>query len=310
MGNNPLYRVRASGLGGSGYARPPVDGEPSRSVKNADKNPIDAVVDNQGNAVIVPGVTTVLKSMGDGPGLVQWKIDQTAAYAVANVDALLNRTEEQGFGFLRWYHKRVPDLTDPLRNAHSGVLNDLAELGTSIHDYVEADTNDLFMPEIDTLQLEQMADAWHSWKFEHDIRVAYAELTVYGDGYAGTLDGIWWVDGKLALLDLKSSRAVGDSHLMQLAALREAKWFFVKDAEGGWSRRRVPEISEYALLQIRPDDDDKPRFVEYHVIPEEELDLYYSKFMHHLGNLQDDLAIKKLRKASESASIIKNKEEV
>lgn len=309
MGNNPLYRVRASGMGGSGYARPPVPGESFRIINNADKQPIQAATDEDGNAIIVPGVTTVNKSMGDGPGLVQWKIDQTAAYAVANVDALLNRTEEQGYGFLRWYHKRVPDLSDPLRSAHSGVLNDLAELGTSIHDYVEADTTGLFLPEIDTVQLEQMADAWLEWKFSHNIEQVHTELTVYGDGYAGTLDGIWWIDGELVLIDVKSSRSLGDGHKMQLGALRKATRFFVRDGEG-WVEKPMPEVDGYGFIQIRPDDDDKPRFAEYHRVDEEELDLYYSKFMHHLGNLQDDLALKKLRKARDGVSIETNKEEV
>ena len=106
----PKLRVRSSGHGGSGYKHP-----------------------HTGD--VVPGVTTVLKRL-DKPGVLQWAVDNTAAYAVANVDGLLNRTEEQGFGFLRWYWKRDPlkgDLSD-IRNYSDGVLNDAAELGTMMHD--------------------------------------------------------------------------------------------------------------------------------------------------------------------------------
>lgn len=305
---SPLYRVKASGLGGSGYGRPPLPGEPSKTVKNADGNPIEVVVDQDEKPIVVPGVTTVLKAFGAGGGLVQWSVDQVAAYAVANVDALLNRTMEQGYSYLRWYHKRTPDISDPLRSAHSGVLNDLAELGTKIHEWTQADlVGDAFPPPIDSVEMAQMVEAWKSYRFGHSIKPYMTEVTVYGDGFAGTFDGLWYMDGKLSLLDEKTSRRVHEGHLMQLAALREALRsgsVFVKNEAGEWEdiRETIPQPEEYGILQFRPDDSDNqgnpiPRFCHYHTIDEAKLDLYYQRFLHGLGTLQIDRELRQMEKA-------------
>jgi hypothetical protein len=300
---NPLYRVRASGRGGSGYGRPPLAGEPHKQVKNADGDLIDVVVDEDGKPIIVPGVTTVIK-VADGDGLIQWSVDQVAAYAVANVDSLLNRTMEQGWGMLRFYHKRKPDLEDPLRNAHSGVLNDLAQLGTTMHDYIEIDLwGEDFPPQITSPEMAQMVDSWHTWKFMHDIKVVYTEVTLWHPeaGYAGTFDLLAWIDGELWLIDVKTSRRVGKSHMMQLAALREAPDAYTQDEDGQWIRLDLPKPTRYGFIQVRPDDTDYsgnpvPSFVALHEMSEELLDVYWERFKGCLAISDVDARLKELEK--------------
>ena len=294
---NPLYRVRASGFQGSGYARPPLPGEKSKLVTNADGIMIEVAIDDTGKAITVPGVTTVTGMGGDPGGLVQWSVDQTAAYAVANVDSLLSRTQDQGWGFLRFYHKRKPDLSDPLRTAHQGVLDDLAELGTGVHEYVEWDLLGAqgFPPPIDSEEMQQMVDAYYAWKFLHDIEVVAVELTVYGDGYAGTLDLILRIDGKLYLLDIKTARAVRDSHWWQLAALDKADVFYVEtDTDVVGQKVWVPQSKlehlgneedwHYGFLHTRPNDIEKdgtliPAFFELEEIPAEDIEIHYESFL-------------------------------
>lgn len=305
MSNNPLYRVRASGRGGSGYCRPPTAGEPFKEVKNADGNMIKAVVDEYGKPIIVPGVTTILKVV-DGQGLIQWSVDQTAAWAVANVDALLSRSQEQGWGFLRWYHKRQPDLTDPLRSAHSGVLNDLAQLGTNMHDWIEIDLmGHDFPPIIDSLEMEQMIPAWETFKFVHTIEPLYTEVTLWHPelGYAGTFDLLAWIDDELWLIDVKTSRRVGPSHKMQLAALREASLMFEQTETGEWVRVDMPKPTRYGFIQVRPEDIDNqggfmPAFVELHDMSETELDLYWRRFRAALQINEVDHELKQVDKSA------------
>jgi hypothetical protein len=305
---NPEYRVRASGLGGSGYGRPPIAGEKHKMITNADGKKIPAVVDDDGKPIIVPGVTTVIKAFGDPPALVQWKIDQVAAYAVANIDGLYNRTMDQGFGFLRFYPKRKPDITDPLRTAHDGVLDDLAELGTKMHDWSQADVNGGMYPPSDSEEMDQMIEAWKTFRFTTRVEPLMTEVTVYGDGYAGTFDGLWYIDGKLTLLDEKTSRTIGDSHKMQLAALRKAcqtGFYYEYDWElKEWHRFNVPEPEQYGFIQMRPNDDvhaaRQNAFVEFHPISEAELDLHLIKFECALKVLQTD---RKLKYLDEPATI-------
>ncbi len=291
-------------MGGSGYARPPIPGEPFKLVTNADGNKIPAAVGPDEKPIIVPGVTTVVKSMGIPPGLVQWQIDQVAAYAVAHLDSLYNRTMQQGFGFLRYYPKRTPDVTDPLRTAHDGVLSDLAELGTQMHEWSQTEVHGGMLPPSDSDQMDQMIAAWKSWRFTNTVKPLMTEVTVYGDGYAGTFDGLWYLNGTLTLLDEKTSRTIGDAHKMQLAALREAVLhgnYFEKQPNGEWHPKKIEVPEAYGFIQMRPDDDPhaarQQAFVEYHSITEAELDIHFQKFMCALKVLQLDRQLKLLDNA-------------
>ena len=233
----PKLRVRSSGHGGSGYRHP-----------------------HTGD--VVPGVTTVLKKL-DKPGVLQWAVDNTAAFAVANIDALLSRTEEQGFGFLRWYWKRDPlkgDLDD-IRNYSQGVLSDAAELGTMLHDWVAADHGVGSYPNVSNAPqyFWEMVSEWDKFTREHDVKPIATETTFWSHqyGYAGTADGLWEVDGVRMLIDVKTSRNTWDEHYMQLAALGACDAMLLEVGDENWVEEPVPAFSEYALLHVRPSDFDK-----------------------------------------------------
>lgn len=260
----PKLRVRSSGHGGSGY-----------------KHPL--------TGVIVPGVTTVLKKL-DKPGVLQWAVDNTAAYAVANIDALMNRTEEQGWGFLRWYWKRDPLASDEddIRNYSNGVLRDSAELGTLMHDWIAADHGEIAYPDV-TFAPEyfwQMVAEWDKWKSEHDVKPIMTETTFWSHqyGYAGTADGLWEIDGVRTLLDVKTSRNVWDEHFMQLSALGACDVALIESDKGEWSEVEIPAFTQYALLHIRPEDTDKrgeymESFCRLEVVDMEEIPLHFETFL-------------------------------
>lgn len=284
----PELAVKQSGFGGRGY-----------------KHPLTGRV--------VPSVTTVLKA-ANKPAITQWAVDQTAAYAVANIDSLMSRSELQGWGFLRFFHKRNPlpleEGTD-IRNFHLGVLDDAAELGTSTHNWVEADV-DMNLPFPDTT-LEpdtfwQMVAVWNEFKLHHTVEPVYTELTVWNEtwGYAGTLDGLWLIDGKLYLLDIKTSRNLWPEHLMQLAALRNAETMLVKQADGTWLELpfNLP-IDNIGMLHIRPDDVEnngqpKPAYIE--LVEAEDLDLHWEAFKGLLKYKQAERAIQQRRLDEKAAA--------
>lgn len=268
----PLLRTRASGYGGSGYF-----------------NPLT------GDKVI--GVTTALGVL-DKPGILQWAVDNTAAYAVNNIDALLSRTQDAGYGFLRWYWSRMtpakfddPDID--IRTVSAGVLNDLAELGTSMHEWVEQVLTGGFEPELFRDEQFQMAEAFLAWLETVDIEVHATELTVFGDGYGGTADLYATIDGVPLAIDVKTSRAVRNEHVAQIAAygaafqaVQECGPFEEGAAEykGQYFREvPIPAFSEYAVLQIRPNDWDNngnfiPAFCKLHRIPQRSVDAGYELF--------------------------------
>lgn len=250
---DPKLRVASSGYKGSGYFIP------------TDLDPFT------GKPVRVPGVTTITGAL-PAPGIIQWSCDQTAAYAVANADRLLDRTEEQGFKYLRFYHSRKVDYDDPatdIHNYHTGVLNDLAELGTITHEWVTSFLLGVDTPEVTRDEHAEMIEQFLDWYSQHEVEVVEAESTVYNQavGYAGTMDFILRVDGETMLVDAKTSRAVRDGHIAQLSALGAATTLMrevgpdegveYKSAKWGktyWREDGIPGFSKYAVLQLRPSD--------------------------------------------------------
>lgn len=281
MAHLPKLAVKQSGYGGRGYKHP----ETGR---------------------VVPSVTTVLKEAAK-PALVQWAVDQTAAYAVANIDSLLNRSELQGWGFLRWLHKRNPlPLTEgvELRNFHIGVLDDAAELGNSIHAWVEAEVDPVFSYPDTTLEADvfwQMVAVWDIFKSAHTIEPVYTELTVWNEtlGYAGTLDGLWLIDGELWLLDIKTARGLWPEHDMQLAALLNAEFMLLEKPDGTWQQLPFDvKVDKVGKLHIRPDDTEndgtpKPAFAK--LVESSDLDLHFEEFKGLLHKAHSSRAIQTRR---------------
>jgi hypothetical protein len=281
----PKLRVRASGYGGSGYKHPHT-------------------------GLIVPGVTTVLKNLNK-PAIVQWAVDNTAAYAVANIDGLLNRTQEQGYGFLRWYWKRDPlkgDLSD-IRNYSNGVLDDSAELGTLVHDWIAADHGACPYPDVSNAPafFWEMVEQWDGYKTLHEIEPIHSEVTLWNDeyGYAGTADGIWKIDGKLTLVDIKTSRNTWDEHWMQIVALAACDTMLL-EVDGEWVEEGVPEFDQRALLHIRPSDTDKSGnpmfpFAELKVLDGAEDIHLWTMFrgLLDVGHAMDDLQTLRKRRKNE-----------
>ncbi len=290
----PILRVRGSGLGGSGYR-----------------------VVTDGNRV-VPGVTTITGA-ADKPGLRQWVADNTAAFAVANVDALLNRSETEGYGFLRWRWKNEPKLdADPnLRNWHGYVLDDAADLGTWFHNYAESMLLGEFPErEPETDWQYELAEQFELFLAEHEVEPIFTEQTVYNPvGYAGTLDLLARIDGAPTLCDWKTSRRVQDAHLQQLGALGAASSWLrrVDKGETGavaykrkdrettyWVEDVVPEFSRYAILQFRPTDDDgTPAYYDIHYIDPQEIALHYEAFLGYLTAKEAERKVKQYTNSKE-----------
>jgi hypothetical protein len=302
----PKLRVRSSGHGGSGYVLPARQGDEFKEVKNTSGETIKArLVD--GKTVIVPGVTTVLNKL-EKPAVTQWAVDNTAAFAVANLDNLYRMSEEAGWGFLRWYWTRDPikgDFTD-IRNYSSGVLADSAGLGTMIHEWIEAEhaagefPDTSFAPE----HFWQVLEQWQMLNMRRKITPIMSEATVWSDkGYAGTLDGLWEIDGVETLVDLKTSRNVYDSHWMQVASLRHADVLLVEAQDGFWEERDWSDKHSLplALVRLRPSDVDKDGlevapYSDIVYCDEEEVPLHLNAFLGLLETSKNQRQLVELRK--------------
>lgn len=292
---DPILSIRASGFGGRGYAlptRPDENGKPTK----------------------YPGITTVISALDKG-GVVQWAVDQTAAYAVANAAALSERDEDWGFRSLRFYHSRKPDYDDPqvnIHNYHTGVLDDLAEQGNIIHAAVEAYVKDEFGPAFTRPEQEEAFVTFLDWADENVDEFLASEATVFNPeaGYAGT--GDLWVrlkDGRVLYLDVKTSRKVHDSHIMQGAAILKAG-IRIEESETGvefkgkhWIEVDALPVEAAGILQVRPRSVDEygndiPAFCQLHEIPHYEVEPAYQQFLGALQARRGQAALREARNAA------------
>lgn len=269
----PELTVKQSGYGGRGYRIP----GPARQ-------------DAYGKQIIYPGVTTVLKQVAK-PGLTQWVADQTAAFAVASISRLNDWSDERAWGYLRFYWSREPDESKAreLRTHADGVRDDAAELGTNLHEILDAYLEGSPMPLPTAEEVDEMMDAFELWLNDHTVVRHYGEFTVVDDlrQVAGTADGDWTItclhggpgcfhDGSRGphrcLVDVKTSRYTWPEHGMQVAFLSTADIAMVRTLEGTpgcmrfektedgvkrrswWLERFQPRYDRTVLLHIRPRD--------------------------------------------------------
>lgn len=129
-----------------------------------------------------------------------------------------------------------------------------ADLGTAIHEwcekYILADMGKGDIPELPKDKSIQIgAEAFMAWHDEHKVKFISSERVVYSKKYhyIGTLDIEAKVDGKLCLIDLKSSNGLYNSVRMQTAAYVKAdEEESGKTYQGRWAIRLAKETeSEY-----------------------------------------------------------------
>jgi hypothetical protein len=175
---------------------------------------------------VYPSVTTILGALAK-PGLVSW---------AANLEreAVLGATEE-----LLEEYQGAPPRGDAWRalveqrlgavRAHRRALQTAADVGTALHARVEWELRRrLGEPVGFCPQVPDAAEwAWmvcEEWLDTAGFVPVAAERIVYSatHGYAGTADVIGTLDGRLVVLDIKTSRAIYPEMLLQSVAYRHA----------------------------------------------------------------------------------------
>lgn len=255
---------------------------------------------------VVPSITNCIGAL-EAPGIVQWSVDQTVSRMAVDFERLKDSSAEDIFRRERFGLSRAKsaDFDDPMfewTQAYSVALNELADLGTRVHDWIEADLLGHIEPDIYSKAQEEMVIEWLNWKADQDIVVHAIEATVYGDRYAGTADLFWNLNGVNRLDDIKTSKAVRDSHVAQLAALGASDLLAKEvpaDTEGAvghkprkadkefsswWVKDVLPPVEAYGILQLRPTDWDKmgyeiAPFCTLHDIPQERIDAGFELFI-------------------------------
>lgn len=235
-----------------------------------------------GKPITSPSVTTVLKEAPKD--LSQYAADQTAKWAAENWSMLGERSDEKAFNLARY---RWKDNT-----------NERAEVGTGIHETIEAEHRGLWtFPELGEEQ-QMIMDQWRLFNDEYEVHPLRSEFTVWNftHDYAGTTDGLWWITDRhtgeraLYLVDIKTSKKTWDTHWMQGAALLNGEVIMEK-VQDSWVEVEPRALHDwdqvkFAVVHLRADHHDLV------TVSDAEMKLRYDQFLSYrkLWTLRRDIS--------------------
>ena len=117
---------------------------------------------------------------------------------------------------------------------HKVYSEDAADTGTITHDYIEKYVNFGIIPNFDELEnfekRRKVQNAFLSfvewWKIinKHTYKVIFHEKSLSCKYYGGTLDMLIEIDGKIYLVDFKTSNHFNYKYHLQVAAYRRMLW--------------------------------------------------------------------------------------
>ena len=191
----------------------------------------------------VKGVTTILGIKDKSAPLVSWATELARDYLlekIQNAEAILPE-----------------DIVTACR-LHAVRKEEAATIGSKIHDWCEryikykiGGHGELFseMPPIpDEVPVQRGISAFLDWEHEHKVVFVSSERMVYSrtHHYIGTMDIEAIIDGKLALVDLKSSNGLYNAVRMQTAAyaMADMEEYPDKKYETRWAIRLSKEAEE------------------------------------------------------------------
>ncbi|HDY75003.1 MAG TPA: hypothetical protein ENH49_00605 [Candidatus Marinimicrobia bacterium] len=214
-----------------------------------------------------PSVTTIL-SVLDKPALVPWAARVTAEYIQSHIDDCFDADE-------------IYELCNTAKNDFRAVSQTACDIGTAVHRAVELSLKQTGIDEavetaLDETGIKKPDDvervwngtgAFHKWEKDHgvtplalEVRMDNAEL-----GYAGRVDFVGYVNGKLTLIDFKTSKAFYPEYAMQTAAYR--------DCEPETGDFHPADIVANGVLRLDKNTG-KPHYKDYSEFYEYDLDMF------------------------------------
>ena len=160
--------------------------------------------------LFVPGATGVLGIL-DKPALIQWAANKAADHVAKNLKP--GATKEE-----------IASICAEAKKQHVRLKEEGGTVGSNVHELAQK----LFMGQPisvpDDKPTRNGLIALQAWLTENDVRPIDIEKVVFSKAayFAGTFDLLCSLNGKLTLVDLKTSSFVYDEHKMQLGGYRFA----------------------------------------------------------------------------------------
>jgi hypothetical protein len=170
-------------------------------------------------------VSTILNIQGGNDGLIQWAANCTVEWIKQNAQKDIQDDE---------LYFITSDELNQARFHFKDVSKEALDIGGQLHDliaqYVKAKIKGKnFDPtSIDTFrdEVENGFLAFLQWEQDNEVEWIDSEFIVYHEelGYAGRVDALCKIKGKLTLVDFKSSKGFYDGMDLQLTGYKLAYW--------------------------------------------------------------------------------------
>jgi ATP-dependent exoDNAse (exonuclease V) beta subunit len=172
---------------------------------------------------VIPSVTQIISDCTDSSApLMQWSANQCREWIKENVG-------QQEIGIYPVTDEHLDEMRFNFRKVSQKALDIGSEVHNAIEEYLEIELYEIeetwggkAVPQLSCKEAQNALDAFFEWKLEHNLKPISLEQTVYGDGWAGTLDFYGYFNGQLYVIDWKSSKAHYPEMRYQVAAYRWA----------------------------------------------------------------------------------------
>jgi ATP-dependent exoDNAse (exonuclease V) beta subunit len=174
---------------------------------------------------VIPSVTQIISDCTDSSApLMQWSANQCREWIKENVG-------QQEIGIYPVTDEHLDEMRFNFRKVSQKALDIGSEVHNAIEMYLQrrldgkedlAATDPIWRKL--SVEGRNAFNAFIAWEETHNLKPIALEHTVYGNGWAGTLDFYGHFDDKLYVIDWKSSKAHYPEMRYQVAAYRHAIW--------------------------------------------------------------------------------------
>lgn len=173
----------------------------------------------------LPSVTTILGCLNK-PALMPWAVKMTteAMQQLIYDHGIHNQLE--GTITLSWEddndgHMGLENMLAQAKKAYRAKSKEAMSIGTAVHEAIQnwIESEGRMQPEeIADEQIRRGLESFLTWGTQHDIEiVSYEQVVSDNKTYAGRFDLLAHVDGKLTLIDFKTSTGIWPEYWLQVA---------------------------------------------------------------------------------------------
>ena len=170
------------------------------------------------NGKIVYGCTNIVGIINK-PALMYWAVNQ----AIGNLAEALKPG-------VKYDEVQLKNMLEEAKKMHTKTKDAAADLGTMIHEWIEkylkAGLSKQPLPKLPiNLEMKTAIKGFLEWTKENKVKFISSERRIYSKKYkyAGTLDAEAMVNGKLAIVDFKTSNAFYPEYFLQATAYQQAR---------------------------------------------------------------------------------------